>query len=83
MSREAALVLGVACLALGALASRHPAARALCALGLALASGAFALAARLDAAARGRPALPFETTLEGRVREVQRLPGGFWSTSIA
>jgi competence protein ComEC len=78
VSREAALVLGAACLALGGLAARCPTARALCALGLALASGAFALAARLDAAARGRPALPFETTLEGQVREVQRLPGGFW-----
>ncbi len=78
VSREAALVLGAVCLALAAFVVRHPALRVVCALGLALASGAFALAGSLDAAARGRPGLPFETTLEGRVRELQRLPGGFW-----
>ncbi|MFI5217492.1 MAG: hypothetical protein ACHQ3O_13210, partial [Candidatus Limnocylindria bacterium] len=76
MSREAALVLGAACLALGAFGSRPPALRAVCAAGLALASGAFALAGRLDAAARGWEGAPFETTLEGRVRSLQRLPGG-------
>jgi len=77
VSHEAALVLGAACLALGAVAARPPRFRAGCALGLALASGAFGLAERLDAAARGRPERPLETTLEGRVRDVQRLPGGF------
>jgi competence protein ComEC len=77
VSREAALVLGAACLALGAFGSRPPALRAVCAAGLALASGAFALAGRLDAAARGWEGAPFETTLEGRVRSLQRLPGGF------
>jgi len=77
-SHESALVLGAVCLALGAVAARHPMLRAGCALGLALASGAFGLGERLDAAARGRPGLPFETTLEGRVRDLQRLPGGFW-----
>ena len=70
-------MLGAVCLALGALASRHPAFRAGCAAGLALASGAFALAGRLDAAARGWEGPPFETTLEGRVRDLRRLPGGF------
>jgi len=65
------------CLALGAVVTPHSLLRAGCALGLALASGAFGLAERLDAAARGPEGPPFETTLEGRVREVQRVPGGF------
>jgi competence protein ComEC len=71
-------VSGASCLALGAFVARHPALRATLALGVVLASGALGLATRLDGAARGRPALPFETTLEGRVRVVQKLPGGFW-----
>ena len=77
VSREAALVVGAACLALGALCVAQPAPRAACALGLALASGAFGLADHLDAAERGRPEAPFETTLEGRVRSVRRSPSGF------
>ena len=77
VSRDAALVLGAACLGLGALAARRPAPRAVCALGLAFATGAFGLAERLDAAERGRPGAPFEATLEGRVESVRRLPGGF------
>jgi len=77
VSRETALVLGAACVALGALVVAQPAPRAACALGLAFASGAFSLAEALDAAERGRPEAPFETTLEGRVRSVHRSPSGF------
>ncbi len=77
VSREAALVLGCICLGLGALVATRPAPRAGCALGLAFATGAFGLADRLDAAERGRPAAPFEATLEGRVESVRRLPGAF------
>jgi competence protein ComEC len=77
LAREAALVLGATSLGLGALVARRASVRAACALGLALASGAAGLATRLDAAARGRPARPLEITLEGRVREARRLPGGF------
>ncbi len=70
-------MLGVACLTLGAFATRHPNPRAVCALGVALAGGAFGLADRLDAAERGRPAVPLEATLEGRVLDVRRSAGGF------
>jgi competence protein ComEC len=76
LSRDAAFSLGAGCLALGA-GARRSTARAIGALGVACAAGGFALADRLDAAERARPPAPLEAALEGRVRSVRRLAGGF------
>jgi competence protein ComEC len=72
---DAALVLGAALAGIGAFVVRGRLARGAAALLLAFAAGALSLTTRLDAAARIRPAVPREATLEGRLRAVQQISG--------
>ena len=71
---DAALVLGITAVVVGALAARGPRSRAGLALVTALAAGAFALGARFDAADRARPLQVAEFTVEATVQRTDRSP---------
>lgn len=79
LSRLAALGAGALCLVAVPLARARRRGRIRTALALVLAAsaGAAALAGRLDAAARARPAGSVEVTLEGRVAAVERFQTGW------